>query len=111
MARLAGRCGVKPQRLRYSPTVRRAKAEGAVVHWADETAVRQDTAWVRGYAPAGHTPTLERATKRPRPGISMISALTNQGLLRFAFHDGAIDAERFTGFMATWSMTRPPRSS
>ena len=84
----------------YPAIAQRAKAEGALVHWADETAIRQDTAWVRGYAPAGCTPTLEHATKRPRPGITMISALTNQGLLRFGFHDGAINAERFIGFMA-----------
>ena len=84
----------------YPAIVRRAKAERAVVHWADETAVRQDTAWVRGYAPAGCTPVLEHAAKRPRPAITMISALSNQGLLRFSFYDGAIDAEHFIGFMA-----------
>ena len=84
----------------YPAIVKRAKAEGAQVHWADETAVRQDTAWVRGYAPVGHTPVLEHAAKRPRPAITMISALTNQGLVRFGFHDGAINAERFVGFMA-----------
>ena len=84
----------------YPAIVGRAKAEGALVHWADETAVRQDTAWVRGYAPAGHTPLLEHVAKRPRPAITMISALSNQGLVRFGFHDGAINAERFIGFMA-----------
>jgi transposase len=84
----------------YPAIVKRAKAEGAQVHWADETAVRQDTAWVRGYAPVGHTPLLEHAAKRARPAITMISALSNQGLLRFGFHDGAINAERFVGFMA-----------
>ncbi|MDZ5461769.1 IS630 family transposase [Azohydromonas lata] len=84
----------------YPTIVRRAKAEGALVHWADETAVRQDTAWVRGYAPEGHTPVIEHAARRPTPGITMISALTNQGLLRFGFHDGAINAERFIDFMA-----------
>lgn len=84
----------------YPAIVKRARAEGAQVHWADETAVRQDTAWVRGYAPAGHTPLIEHAAKRPRPAITMISALSNQGRVRFGFHDGAINAERFIGFMA-----------
>ena len=84
----------------YPAIVQRAKAEAGVVCWADETAVRQDTAWVRGYAAAGHTPVLEHATRRPSPGITMISALSNQGLVRFGFHDGAINAERFIGFMA-----------
>ena len=84
----------------YPAIVQRAKAEAGVVCWADETAVRQDTAWVRGYAAAGHTPVLAHATRRPSPGITMISALSNQGLVRFGFHDGAINAERFVGFMA-----------
>lgn len=83
----------------YPDIVRRAKAEHGVIYWEDETAVRQDTAWIRGYAPAGHTPTEDYATKRPAPGITMISALTNQGLLRFEFHDGAINAERFIEFL------------
>jgi transposase len=84
----------------YPAIVRRAKQEQAQVHWADETAVRQDTAWTRGYAPAGHTPLIEHATKRPTPGITMISALSNQGLLQFSLHDGAINTERFIDFMA-----------
>ena len=83
----------------YPAIVRRAKAEQAVVHWADETAVRQDTAWVRGYAPVGHTPVLEHTVKRLPPVITIISALSNQGRVRFGFHDGAINAERFIGFM------------
>jgi transposase len=84
----------------YPAVVKRAKAEQAIVHWSDETAVRQDTAWVRGYAPVGHTPVIAHAAKRPRPGISLISALSNQGQLRFALHDGAIDSQRFIDFMA-----------
>ena len=52
----------------YPALVRRAKAEQGQVHWADETAVRQDTAWVRGYAPAGCTPVLEHAARRPSAG-------------------------------------------
>jgi transposase len=83
----------------YPDIVRRAKAEHGVIYWEDETAVRQDTAWIRGYAPAGHTPTHDHVTKRPTPGITMISALTNQGLLRFEFHDGSINSERFIEFM------------
>jgi transposase len=83
----------------YPALVKRAKAEQGQLHWADETAVRQDTAWVRGYAPAGCTPVLEHAVKRPRPGISLISAVSNQGQLRFALYDAAVNAERFIDFM------------
>lgn len=83
----------------YPALLKRAKAEQGQLHWADETAVRQDTAWVRGYAPAGCTPVLAHATCRPSPGITLISALSNQGQLRFALHDAAINAERFIDFM------------
>jgi transposase len=81
----------------YPGIVKRAKAEGAEIYWADETAIKQDTAWVRGYAPVGKTPIIEHAARWE--GITMISALTNQGLVRFAFYDGAINADRFIEFM------------
>jgi len=84
----------------YPAIVERAQSEQALVHWGDETAVRQDTAWVRGYAPAGHTPVIEQAAKRPRPALSLLSALSNQGQLRFALHDGAINGQCFIDFMA-----------
>jgi transposase len=82
----------------YPALVRRAKAEAGEIYWGDETAIRQDTAWVRGYAPAGQTPVLRHAARWT--SITMISALTNQGLLKFAFHDGAINQDRFIEFLA-----------
>ncbi|HNO73993.1 MAG TPA: IS630 family transposase [Accumulibacter sp.] len=82
----------------YPGLVRRAKAEGGEIYWADETAIRQDTAWVRGYAPAGQTPVLKHAARWT--SITMISALTNQGLLKFSFYDGAINQDRFIEFLA-----------
>lgn len=81
----------------YPAIVRKARAEQALICWADETAIRQDTAWVRGYAPAGQTPVVEHAARWH--SLTLISALTNQGLVRFACHDGAINAERFIDFM------------
>ncbi|WP_029000923.1 IS630 family transposase [Azohydromonas australica] len=82
----------------YPAIAKRAKAEGALIFWGDETAVRQDTAWVRGYAPQGQTPELTHATRWT--SISMISAITNQGLVHFELHEGAINTERFISFMA-----------
>jgi transposase len=81
----------------YPGVVKRAKAERAEIYWGDETAIRQDTAWVRGYAPIGHTPVI--AHRARWDSITMISALNNQGLVRFAFHDGAINGERFLQFL------------
>lgn len=82
----------------YPAIALRAKAEGAEIYWADETAIRQDAHWVRGYAPAGMTPELRIPTGR-HAATTMISAITNQGLVRFTFFDGALDTERFIAFL------------
>lgn len=37
----------------YPVIVKRAKQENATIFWEDETAVQQNTNWVRGYAPCG----------------------------------------------------------
>ncbi|RXL79094.1 winged helix-turn-helix domain-containing protein, partial [Citrobacter sp. AAK_AS5] len=42
----------------YPQIKARAREEGAVIYWGDETAVKEDAHWVRGYAPKGHTPVL-----------------------------------------------------
>ncbi|MEX8512027.1 MAG: IS630 family transposase [Leptothrix ochracea] len=81
----------------YPDIVRRAKAQGGTIYWADETAIRQDTAWIRGYAPSGQTPELLHWARWD--SITMISAVTNQGLVRFRMHDGAIQSERFIDFL------------
>lgn len=93
----------------FPAIARRAKAEQAVVQWADETAVRQDTAWVRGYAAAGHTPVIEHAARWPSPSLKLISAVSQQGLLQFSLHDGAVDADRFIGFLAGLVQDTPPK--
>ena len=82
----------------YPAIMSRAKAEKGEIYWADETAIKQDTAWVRGYAPAGQTPVILHAARWT--SVTMISAITNKGLVRFAFHDGAINTDRFIEFMA-----------
>jgi transposase len=83
--------------LHFPELVERAKREGGEIYWADETAVKQDGHWVRGYAPAGETPVLTMSARWS--SISMISAITQQGLVRFAFHEGAINSERFITFL------------
>lgn len=81
----------------YPSIAARAKAEGAVIYWGDETAVAEDGHWLRGYAPAGQTPVLAAPSKRH--GLSMISAISNQGLVRFEFIEEAMNTELFIGFM------------
>jgi len=75
----------------------RAKAEGAIIYWGDETAVAEDGHWVRGYAPKGQTPVLEASSKRY--GLTMISAISNRGLVRFQFIEEAMNCELLIEFM------------
>lgn len=42
----------------YPAVLARAKTEDAMIFWGDETAVREDGNWVRGFAPRGKTPVL-----------------------------------------------------
>ena len=85
--------------IRYPAIRRRAMAQNAVILWEDETQVRQDAAWARGYAPRGDTPEQEHTARRPKFGLTMASALSNQGLIRFEFLDGAMNADAFIEFM------------
>ncbi|QIK37772.1 hypothetical protein GWK36_06995 [Caldichromatium japonicum] len=64
----------------YPDIARRAKAEGAEIHWGDETGLRSDEVRGRSYAPAIKTPEI-RVTHR-REGLSVISTLTNRGKVR-----------------------------
>jgi transposase len=84
-------------RERYPAIAARAKAEGALIYWADETAVKEDTNWIRGFAPAGRTPVLEASARWGK--LSMISAITNRGEIAFQIVEGTINAERFIEFL------------
>lgn len=55
----------------------RAKAEGAEIHWGDETGLRSDDVRGRSYAPAGKKPEI-RVTNG-REGLSVMSTVTNRG--------------------------------
>jgi len=81
----------------YPTIAARAKAEGATIYWGDETAVAEDGHWLRGYAPAGQTPVLAAPSKRH--GLSMVSAISNQGLVRFEFIEEAMNTDLFISFM------------
>lgn len=82
----------------YPQIKARAMAEGADIFWGDETAVKEDAHWVRGYAPAGRTPVLTVPTRWE--SLSMISAISPRGELRFEIVEGSINSERFIAFLA-----------
>jgi transposase len=81
----------------YPAIAKRAKAEGAVIYWGDETGISNQDQIGRSYAPKGKTPLVARTAKRI--GQSMISAVSNRGLLRFMLYDGALNAKLFVTFL------------
>lgn len=68
-----------------------AKKEKAEIYWGDETGVRNDSQHERGYAPKGKTPVIRLNAKRT--STNMISAITNQGKVRFKVFEGNMNAD------------------
>ncbi len=81
----------------YPAIGQRAKAEGAEIHWADETGLRSDDVRGRSYAPMGQTPEI-RVNQR-REGLSLISSVTNRGKMRFKVFEGAMNAVILIDFL------------
>ena len=81
----------------YPAIVARAKQARGVVFWGDETGLRSDDVRGRGYAPRGRTPLVRVCHKRA--GLSLISAVTNRGELRWMVVDGAVNAPTLIRFL------------
>jgi transposase len=82
----------------YPAIAARAKAEGGIVFWGDETGLRSDDVRGRSYAPRGRTP--EVRVNHKRANLGLISAVTNKGELRWMVLDGAIKAPDLLRFLA-----------
>lgn len=82
----------------YPAIEQRAKAEGAEIHWGDETAVVNTDVRGRSYAPAGKTP-VTFAVGGTRQKLSMIATVTNQGKTRWMIIDEAFNADRLIEFL------------
>lgn len=81
----------------YPAIAARAKAEGAEIHWGDETGVQNDAYDAKGYAPKGKTPVVRTHAKKFR--VNMVSAITNQGKVRFMLYKDAMNAKLLIRFM------------
>ena len=81
----------------YPAIAKRAKAAKAVIYWGDETGISNQDQTGRSYAPKGRTPVVRRTAKRITQ--SMISAVSNRGLVRFMLYDGALNVDRFIAFL------------
>jgi len=74
----------------YPEIKKQAKREKAEIYWGDECGVRNDSQHERGYAPKGNTPIVRLNANRS--STNMISAITNQGKVRFKVFDGTMNA-------------------
>jgi transposase len=81
----------------YPAIAKRAKAEQAMIYWGDETGISNQDQIGRSYAPKGRTPVVARTARRITQ--SMISAVSNRGLMRFMMYEGALNADRFIAFL------------
>lgn len=81
----------------YPSIRRRAKREGAEIHWGDEMGLRSDHQTGRSYGLKGRTPVI--AGTGQRFGCNMISTVTNRGTLRFMVFRGRFNAGRFVKFL------------
>ena len=82
----------------YPAIEQRARAEGAEIHWGDETALVNTDVRGRSYAPAGKTP-VAMAIGGTRQKLSMIATVTNQGKTRWMIIDEAFDADKLIEFL------------
>jgi len=85
------------QRQEYPAIVARTRRAQGVLFWGDETGLRSDDVQGRGYAPRGRTPEVRVCHKRA--SLSLISAVTNKGELRWMVADGAVNAPTFIRFL------------
>ncbi len=82
----------------YPAIEQRARAEGAEIHWGDETALVNTDVRGRSFAPAGKTP-VAMAVGGTRQKLSMIATVTNQGKTRWMIIDEAFDADKLIEFL------------
>jgi transposase len=81
----------------YPAIAKRARAARAMIYWGDETGISNQDPIGRSYAPKGQPPVVRRSAKRVTQ--SMISAVSNRGLMRFMLYEGALNADGFIAFL------------
>ncbi len=81
----------------YPAIVARAKRARGVIFRGDETGLRSDDVRGRSYAPRGRTPQVRVCHKRA--ALSLVSAVTNRGELRWMVVDGAVKAPILIRFL------------
>ena len=82
----------------YPVIAKRAKAENADIYWGDEVGISNQENYERGFAEKGKPPVLPVVTKHER--ASMISAITNQGHVRFMVYEDSMTQRKLVDFMS-----------
>jgi transposase len=81
----------------YPAIKKRAKQEKAEIYWGDETGIQTGANVEKGYSPKGKTPVIRQTAQKHR--INMISAITNEGKVRFMFYRDTMNSKRLISFM------------
>src|SRR3712207_7677914 len=81
----------------YPALVARARRARGVIFRGDETGLRSDDVRGRSYAPRGRTPVVRVCHRRS--GLSLLSAVSNKGELRWMVGDGAVNAPTLIRFL------------
>jgi len=81
----------------YPVIASRAKQEKGEIHWGDETGIQTGANLVRGFSLRGETPVVRMVAKKNH--ISMISAITNGGKVRFMMYRDAMNSKLLIKFM------------
>jgi transposase len=81
----------------YPAIAKKAKQEKAEIYWGDETGIQTGANVEKGYSPKGKTPVLRQTAQKHR--INMISAISNQGRVRFMFYRDNMNSKRLITFM------------
>lgn len=76
----------------------KAKEAGAEIMWCDETGFSSEDNRGRGYSPKGVTPVRNVTGKRF--STSMVSAIDNQGKMRWMVYKGAMHVDLFIRFLS-----------
>lgn len=81
----------------YPKIEEQAEKENAEICFSDETGVSLNTYYGKTYAIKGVTPNIKLPAKKSH--ISMISSMSNMGLLQFMIYRGGLDNELFIEFL------------
>ena len=81
----------------YPLIAKQAKKEKAEIYWGDETGVQNGVNLARGFAPKGEPPVVRLVARKSQ--VSMISAITNEGKVRFMMYRSAMTTDLLIKFM------------